>query len=145
MSFDIYFIAVDEGDVGELPLAFIENAFQKGSAEWVDSTLRIEYSTPDGLRTIETVDIDFNIVLGDDEPKIAGFSVNRPPECKDFWLAIVSFLQISHSALFWPGNHALAVGMSETIAHLPPEMIASLGEPNLISTPEQLLTLIRTS
>ena len=71
--------------------------------------------------------------------------VKGPASHPDFHAALLRLLQTTHSALFWPGNNSLVVGQIESIQHLPEGMVESLGEPFVVTEPQQILERIRAS
>lgn len=66
-------------------------------------------------------------------------------EHHDFYAVLLHLLQTTHSALFWPGNNSLVFGQLESIEHLPEGMAKSLGEPFLVSEPQQIIDRINAS
>jgi hypothetical protein len=65
----------------------------------------------------------------DDEVAVDGFSINRPVACAKLYEALLSVLKSENLALYMPGNCPPLVADAAVAAHLPKEMITSLGTP----------------
>jgi hypothetical protein len=74
-----------------------------------------------------------------------GFMVASPATHARFHASLLTILQSFHTALYWPGARSLVIGQSDTRQHLPPDMIAALGEPHLATDPWQILERIQQS
>ncbi len=75
---------------------------------------------------------------------LAGVTISRPPQNISFWRDVLSFLKDTPSCLHWPGGWPV-IAQASVRDHLPPTMIEALGEPELVSTPEQIKEAIRES
>jgi hypothetical protein len=133
MSFDIFFLCFDRGAPAQVPFALIEKGFGSFAARRDDTCWSLEY--PDGGFTELFVDAT--------QDEVGDFMVSRPPLSPQFWQALFDLLQQTKSCLLWPGDAPL-VANAAARAHLPID-IAELGEPIVVSTPEQILDEIRKS
>lgn len=165
MSFDIFFNSYERGQPHSFPLSAAESAFQAAivSREHTGSGLlwQLEYPvlhSPDVPPVVQLHGREYPVVVRDcadvyltveiatdAQPMTDRFMVNRPAGHQDFYAALLRLLQTTHSALFWPGNNSLVVGQLESIGHLPEGMVETLGEPFLVSEPQQIIDRIRAS
>ena len=135
MSFDIFLNCYDEnGESETFPFALIEREFgpfaAARAAKWWDLI------DPDGGRCELYVDAT--------EATIGHFMVASPPVHIAFWQSILNLLQRTPSCLHWPGGGPV-IAQAFVRDHLPQYMIEGLGEPKIVSTPEQILQAIRDS
>jgi hypothetical protein len=133
MSFDIFLQSFQNGRAVNLPDKIISTLFLKYCVNKSSDVFILEY--PDGSRS--------ELSVGKDKPS-AGLSVSRPPGSIEFWRAILSVLQQTPSCLYWPGGGPV-IAQTCVRNHLPATMIEKLGEPILISTPEQIIEAIKNS
>ena len=133
MSFDIFLGSFKNGIQNEFPLAIAENAFGRFVDRREPECWVLVY--PDGGRG------DLYI---DDEPMIAGFSVNRPPAHPAFWQGIFDILSSTTSVLFWAGSGCVVASKS-VIPDLPQDLIDTVGTPTVVTRPEQILEIIERS
>ncbi|KAA8996931.1 hypothetical protein FJU30_19950 [Affinibrenneria salicis] len=160
MSFDIFLQSFEQGQPALFPFSIVETAFQNAiRGREIDDNryfFALEYPVPSSgePETIlmggdaypcvvsDSADLYCTTEPGPSGPATYSFMVNRPAAHDDFWTALLKILQTTHSALFWPGDNALVVGQAETIAHLPADMIETLGQPYLVSTARQIVERI---
>ena len=168
MSFEIFFHSYERGEPCPFPLSEIESAFQAAIVHRESSRngffWRLEYpvlNRPDlppyleingrmipteSIAVRDGSEVYITIQSGtDSSPTTDGFMVKGPATHLDFYAALLRLLQTTHSALFWPGNNSLVVGQIESIQHLPEGMVESLGEPFVVTEPQQILERIRAS
>jgi hypothetical protein len=130
MSFDIFLVCLDHGEVATFPRALIERAF----APFIETREPNSWKLCDSLADVW--------IKGADD--IAGFGVSRPPgdleEPHPFWRALLDVMQRAQTVLHWPSvgpkPHAVVANES-VIAHMPPDMIRILGRPKLVTKPEE--------
>ncbi|MGE5203899.1 MAG: hypothetical protein ACM3O6_17710 [Acidobacteriota bacterium] len=129
MSFDIFIFTYRNGEGHYYPRALLENAFD-GLVDRSDRTWW------------KLIDHGARISVPDD-PKISGFSVNRPPT-KDhpFWPAPIDVLRKTPSVLFWPGKGGV-VAHECVIGHSPSDLVAAIGLPTVTTDIEVIFDLIR--
>jgi hypothetical protein len=135
MSFDVFFQSFDaKRNPEKFSFALIEREFgpfaTTKDAKWWD----LDY--PDGGHCEVYVDATGS--------SISSFMVARPPASEEFWLSLFKLLQQTPSCLYWPGGGPV-IAQPFVRDRLPLQMIEGLGEPVVISTPEQIVAAIRNS
>lgn len=136
MSFDIFLVCVDQGEVASFPRSIIEERF----APFIKNRTRDSWELIDSLA---------DVWIGEDV-QTSGFMVSRPPgdEKHPFWAALLDIMRKTQTVLFWPSvgpePHAV-VADATVIAHMPPDMIEKLGTPALVATPAEFLERINDS
>lgn len=137
MSFDIFLVCVDHGNVATFPSSTIKDAF----APFVESRNKSSWKLADCLA---------DVWIGEDEAETDGFMVSRPPGSEDhpFWAALLDIMGKTRTVLYWmsdgPKPHAV-VADEAVIAHMPPDMIEALGTPALVRSPAEFLERINDS
>jgi hypothetical protein len=106
-----------------IPLSLIEEAFSPF----------IEAKTEDSWRLIDCL---ADVWIDNDTPEIHGLSVSRPPGDKQhpFWRALLDIMQKTQTVFFWPGGGAVVAHL-DVIPHMPPDMLKTLGTPDLVTEP----------
>ena len=165
MSFSIFFYSYERGEPYAFSLSDVESVFQAAivSRERTDGDLfwRLEYpilNPPDiapvmqfngraySVLVCDRSEVYVTVKVGTDSRLTTdGFMVRGPAAHHDFYVALLQLLQTTHSALFWPGNNSLVVGQDDTIEHLPEGMVETLGEPFIVSEPQQIIDRICAS
>lgn len=136
MSFDIFLVCVDQGEVASFPRSIIEERF----APFIKNRTRDSWELIDSLA---------DVWIGEDV-QTSGFMVSRPPgdEKHPFWAALLDIMRKTQTVLFWPSvgpePHAV-VADATVIAHMPPDMIEKLGTPALVTSPAEFLERINDS
>ena len=165
MGFEIFLSSYERGEPRAFPLADAEAVFDGAIVRRERDATRVvwhlaypvlnapEFPTfmeiggqeyPVSVRDESTVYIT---VMEDTEgrPTIEDFMISGPAAHVDFYSALLQLLQTRHSALFWPGERSLVIGQLESIEHLPEGMVECLGEPFLVTTPQQIFERISAS
>jgi len=165
MSFEIFFNSYERGEPCAFPLSEAESAFQAAIVRRERTergvVWRLEYpvlNPPDVPPVMQFNGREYPVVVRDSSevyvtlqagtdscPTTDGFMVSGPATHHDFYAVLLHLLQTTHSALFWPGNSSLVIGQLESIEHLPEGMAESLGEPFLVSEPQQIIDRISAS
>jgi hypothetical protein len=128
MSFDLWLVCLDRGEVASFPRAMVEDA----CASFIESRRENSWKLSDCLADLWI----------DSEPEIAGFDVSRPPgdEKHPFWRALLNIMQQTQTVLHWPTvgplPHAVVADES-VIAHIPADMLRILGRPNIVRKSEE--------
>lgn len=133
MSFELFLQQFQNSHAVNFSDELVQNLFLKYCVGKSWDNFILVY--PDGSRS------ELGVVK--DRPS-AGLSVSRPPASLEFWRAVLSLLQQTPSCLYWPGGGPV-IAQASVRDHLPPSMIKSLGEPLLVSTPEQIVEAVRNS
>ncbi|CAJ0738592.1 hypothetical protein [Ralstonia mannitolilytica] len=164
MGFEVFLNSYDRGDPAELiPMSLMESVFgaaiklrtvdADGSLFW-----RVEYEAeqpPDMPKTIVMDGREYPVIVEDSSDlyisvdatgeRTGGFMAAGPAGNIRFYESLLMILQATHSALYWPGENSLVIGRADTREHLHESMIESLGEPFLVTHPEQIIERIRQS
>jgi hypothetical protein len=106
MSFDIFLVCLQNGEVSTFPLTLVETAFAPFIESRGDESWALTESNAD--------------VWIDTEPEISGFMVSRPPgENHPFWQAVFDLMRQTPTVLHWQGGGAVVADES-VVAHMPP-------------------------
>jgi len=134
MSFDLFFQTFQSGVPAPFSTALIEKGFGPYASERSPGRWVLRY--PNGGFCELYVDAE--------QETETSFMVARPPDSPEFWRTLLDLLQQTPSCLYWPGGGPL-IANPMVRNHLPPDMIESLGEPIVVSAPEQIIEAIRNS
>ena len=130
MSFDLFMTCFRNGEVGFFPRAAAVSAFAPIATEREPGIWR--FVSNRGTLYLE------------DQPEIAGLTVNRPPGGDEFWTAVVEVLRQTPSVLYW-GPGGAVVADASVVAHLPASFIESVGMPAVTTDIAEILELHRNS
>lgn len=128
MSFDIFLVCLDHGEVAKFPRA----PFEEALAPFIERRGPRSWQLRDSLADVWIKNTG----------EISGFGVSRPPgdEQHPFWRELLALMQRTQTVLHWPSvgplPHAVVANES-VIAHMPADMIEVLGRPNVVTKPEQ--------
>lgn len=128
MSFDIFLVCLDHGEVATFPRSIIEERF----APFIESRSRTSWKLVDSLA---------DVWIGEDKVQTGGFMVSRPPGDKKhpFWQALLDVMGETQTVLHWPTGGPLphaVVANESVIAHMPADMLRILGRPKIVRKPE---------
>jgi hypothetical protein len=128
MSFHLWLVCLDRGEVTSFPRAMVEDA----CAPFIESRGENSWKLSDCL-----ADLWINSAA-----EIGGFSVTRPPGDKKhpFWQALLSIMHQTQTVLHWPTGGPLphaVVADESVIAHMPADMLRIVGRPNIVRKPEE--------
>jgi hypothetical protein len=129
MSFDVDVTCFQNGEPANFPRTLLERVFgsiadRSNPEQWV-------------LKGGST------LYVGEGD-QICGFSVNRPPEYDEFWIAIMEILRQTPSVFYWPGGGCV-VANPEVAKHMPEDFIKALGAPEVVTDPSEILDIIMRS
>ena len=123
MSFDTFLTCVNHGESCTIPRSMVEKAFspfieKRGEYPW------------------KLIDCLADVYIDTNTPEISGFFVCRPPGDKQhpFWRALLEIMQKTQTVFFWPGGGAVVARLN-VIPHMPPDMLKTLGTPDLVTDP----------
>ena len=127
MSFEAYLSCFEDGEVGYFPTSIVEDAF----------TPFISRRDPEFSCWVVTYDdtssADLYLNLDpDDALRCSGFTVARPPDDPRLYDALWEILRATNSAVYCAGECLPMVGRAETIPHLNPDMVETLGSPVVV-------------
>ena|ERR1700722_8283646 len=132
MSFSIYVSTVNNDDGNTFDRAIVERAFKDIAVKQTRGYWNLR--SPDGYIASATIFIE-------DQPKISGFSANRPPSYSGFpkfWNAMFEILRQTRTIMFWPaakGPHPrCCVADLALVPDLPSDLTDALGKPAIVSS-----------
>jgi hypothetical protein len=126
MSFDVYLFCFERGKNATFPFSLVETAFGSHAVIREPDRWVVDY----GEEGRGEMYVDAS---GGD---ISGFAVNRPPWSLDFWQGVLTLLQHTPSCLCW--GSGLVIAQPWVREHLPRKLKASLGDPSIVSKPEEI-------
>jgi len=136
MSFDIFLVCLNGGEVATFPRAALEKAF----ALFIERRTQRRWQLRDSLADVWIEATD----------EISGFGVSRPPGDRQhpFWRELLALMQRTQTVLHWPSigplPHAV-VAQESAIAHMPADMIDVLGKPKIVTNPDEFWQFILES
>jgi hypothetical protein len=164
MGFEIFVGAFHKGESSTFSFDLVENAFasaitnrmeiRDGSFSW---TIEYELEHPENVpSTIVINGVEHPVLSGDcgeiyislKDPTrrlTGGFMVTGIPMNLAFYQSLLTVLQATHTALYWPGKNSLVIGREDMIEHLPQDMSDVLGEPFLVTRAEQIIERLDAS
>ena len=132
MSLDLHLSCFDGGKLSAFPLSLLEGAFGRHAGEREPHLWKLDYGSEGSS----------DLSLTSAASGITGLSVNPPPRSLNFWRGILALLHSTQSCLHWA--EGLIIVQPVVRAHLPPELLQSLGEPTLVLTPEDIRQTVGT-
>ena len=130
MGFDMFLLSLQNGKPSAFPFSLVEKCFGPYASSRERDYWTLEY--PDGGYCELFVDTS--------REDVEDFMVSRPPASPEFWQALFDLLRDTPSCLCWPGGGPAIVNPSLR-DHLPTGE-DDLGEPLIVSTPEQICEAI---
>ena len=127
MSLELYFLPYDQGQPASFPRAELRTVFPLVEAESEPDYWCIRYDANHECA------IGVTPVVGRPE-LVASFCVYRPCAEPRFWNDLLTVLRLGPVAMVFPGAAPPIVGSAATIAHLPADVIASMGPPMVADT-----------
>lgn len=67
--------------------------------------------------------------------------ISRPTRHPELWKSVLSLMSQSHSFLFFSDDTTPLVWDLQSVRHFPQDLIADLGEPACVKTPDEILAL----
>jgi hypothetical protein len=138
MSFDVFVRCYQNGEFAGLTRQRVREAFGNHLLETEANIWKLHY---DDTNFCELYLTSYEA----DTSMVQGFTVNRSCGDERLWDALASMLAIGNVVLYFPGGRAPLVGRSSTIQHLPPDMIAKLGQPKVVKRGSEILHEIRSA
>jgi hypothetical protein len=140
MSFDIFVCTMTEGDADFFDRSIAERAFEFIVEDLTGDQWALK--APGGGPCSGTVFID-------DERKISGFSVNRPPGYEgfpEFWDAIFEVLRQTRAIVVWPGDSpSYCVANPDAISSLTPDFVEDFGPTVLVTSGLEIAATVERS
>lgn len=134
MSFDIFFQTFRNGECAEFPFALFEREFGPFRESWEPEHVLLKY--PDGGLA--------EIYVTTTNQTVRGFMITHAPATPRFWQSLYTLLMEAPGCLFWAGGGpgGPAVAQPAVRQHLPPGMVEKLGEPIVLTSPEDIVRVI---
>ena|SRR5579883_2929775 len=135
MSFPVYVDCWRNGQQSTIPKAAVLALFPVEEMERDAEVWNLEYGPLDSCQV--------HLYAESDPTQIGGFCVHRP--CKDMrlWDALAAVLRLGTLVLYWPGCEFALVADETMAAHLPEEVVESLGPPKCVHSGEEILLILR--
>ena len=137
MGFEVFILGFKNGEPEWFPAQRVKDAFgthvSDGSPAYVWS-LRYDGPNVNGIRLMRHPS---------DPTLIQGFSVDRPGADIRMWDALAAFLASGPFAFVFASGHPPLIGNPDVTQHLPPDMIASMGQAKLVRNGQEILDKIQ--
>lgn len=131
MSFDIYLQCHEDGELAAIPRQTVRSKFPIVDGESEPDYWKIRY---DALHycSMSVSSLPSNPEMLD------SISFNRPCGGIPFFRAVLDVMRLGNVVLYYPGCPGPLVAAESVGPHLPPDMIASLGQPICVRSAEEL-------
>lgn len=138
MGFEIFILGFKKGGPEWFPEQLLRDAFGTHVVDRATYSWGLHYS-----------ELDTNGVTLMKHPSelglVQGFSLDSPGSDIRLWDTLASILSSGPFALVFSSGHPPLIGNLEVSFHLPPDMVASMGQPRLVRNGQEILDQIRTS
>ena len=144
MSFEMYLSCFEDGQEGYFRTDVIDEAFAPSiiSRGPEHSLWTIAFdSSPENP---DQTDLHLNLDP-EDSSQCSGFTVDRPSGNLLLFDSLMKILRTTNSAVYWPGECPPLVGRQETIPHMDPDMVETLGTPVVISGGDEIRAWLNRS
>jgi hypothetical protein len=140
MSFEAYLSCFEDGEESYFPTSIVEDAFApfitKREPEF--SCWAVTYGDT------SSADLYLNFDAGD-ASRCSGFTVARPADNPRLYEALWKILRVTSSVVYCAGECPPMVGRAETIPHLDPDMVETLGSPVVVLDGDEIRTRLEQS
>ena len=138
MGFEVFILGFKDGGPAWLPVQQIHDAFGTHVAESPAYAWRLLYDEPNANGV--------TLMKHPSDPSlIQGFSIDRPGVDIRMWDTLASILASGPFAFVFASGHPPLIGNADVIPHLPPDMIASMGQPRFVRTGQEIVHEIQTA
>jgi len=138
MSFELYVQSFKHGEPAGIPRGVIRAAFSGSLSEQERDRWYISYSSSDSCSLALSA-------LPDSPGQVHNITVERPCSNPHFWRSLVALLSVGNTVLYFPGCIGPLLLNAGAAAHLPQDMLASLGEPIVVSDGAEILAHVRAA
>ena len=137
MSFEVFILGFKNGEPEWFPAQRVRDAFGTHVVECLAYAWCLRYDEPNvnGVTLMKHPS---------DPSLISGFSVDRPGADIRMWDTLASILASGPFAFVF-GSHPPLIGNPDAVQHLPPNMLASMGQPRLVRSGQEIQHEIRTA
>ena len=137
MGFEVYLQCFGESERTGISRAAVRSLFPVIEEESERDYWRVRYDNKN------LCEIGVTAMTSDNE-MLKSFYVDRPCGDLRLWEGLLAVLRMGSVVIFWPGGPPV-VALEAVAAHLPEDLIDSIGQPKLVSSAEELLGLLRES
>jgi len=138
MSFELYVQSFKDGEPAGIPLGVIRTAFGGFLSEQERDYWHITYGPSDSCELALSA-------LPNSLAQVHCITIARPCSNPRFWSSLIELLSIGNTVLYFPGCSGPMVLNAGAAAHLPPDMLASLGKPIVVSSGADMLARVRAA
>ncbi len=131
MSYEYYLQAHLEEDVQEIPTASILSIFENFIVAKDEDYISLEFEEGNSC----------DIYMNTTDPSISSFMVSRPCDSRQLGKCLYKVMLLGNFVFYEPDGKGPIIVSSATEAHLPADMIESLGKPAIAGSEEQFLEL----
>jgi hypothetical protein len=138
MGFEVYVQCFDHGAPGGAPRAAIRALFPVSEAESEPDYWLVWYDEIEQCRF-------YISALKSDAALVECVCVDRPCGDMRLWDGLLEVMRMGPAALYFPGSAPPLVASEAAAAHLPPDMIESMGQPLVVRSGQEILDIIHKS
>lgn len=135
MSVEAFLWCYSAGQNASMPVSIVLDAFRPYTVAFDSETdvLQIQFGGPEN---------SCDIYLGahaTERGTTAGVSIARPLSEPQLWECVLDIMRKENVILFFSDDTTPLHATPEVLAHFPPELLQSLGEPRLVTSPQEIL------
>ena len=135
MATEAFLWAYENGEPATLRFSEVLKAFGDSVAGWDPryGRLRLEFTSPaDGCEVFCDPD-------SAETDRVGGLMISRPIRHPGLWQAVLRILSEHHAVLFFADETTPRFWNVESAKHFPDDLIAGLGTPQRVRTPEDII------
>jgi hypothetical protein len=135
MSIEAFVWRYENGEPAAFQFDDVLNAFGEAVVGWnpESGSLQLEYGGP-----AETCEITCDKDAAE-TGEVRGLLISRPVRAAALWQSVLRILSENHAILFFSDDTTPLVWDLQSVAHFPQDLIAELGSPKQVRTPEEIL------
>jgi hypothetical protein len=131
VSFEVYLQCFERGEPAGIDRDFVRSLFPVIEDDSEPDYWSVRY---DSVKA-------FHVSVGSMETnpsKVTSLGVMRPITDMRLWDALLQILRSGNVVLYWPGCSSPLVASEPTTAHLPSDMVETLGKPIVVKTSREI-------
>jgi len=135
MAIEAFVWSYKNGEPTPIRLANVLRAFEEAGAKWelASGCLHLEFG---GAPHTCDVFVDTDAAETD---RVRGLMISRPIRTAALWQGVLRILSEQHAILFFSDDTTPRLWDLHSLEHIPADLIASLGTPLQVRTPEDIL------
>lgn len=135
MSVEAFLWCYRLGENASMPLSDVLGVFQPCSAVFDSESgvLHVQSGDP-----ADSCDLYLGARAAE-RGAVSGISISRPPSEPRFWECVLEIMRRETVILFFSDDTTPLCATPEVLAHFPPELLQSLGEPRLVASVQDIL------